>query len=293
MGRFQRYELDFGQMAFFMRLDRTAVCNFIVETFRIRAGIMFRQPPLSSVENIFTMPFQFDVWLCLIFLIVITIGLLIIELICSPFKHEMDYWDCAVFVWGAVCQQGFYGNITNLSARIIIFTTFVATLFLFTSFSANIVALLQSPSEAIRTLKDLSQSSLELGVQDTHYNRVFLNVSGKVWKSMEIFKYFYNFVPFFLCKFQESTDPVTRFLYSKIIAPKGESIYMEPLEGLQKMRYERFAFQVELQTGYQIISDTFSEPEKCGLKELEPYKLPIIAMPTRKNFPYKELFKRQ
>ena len=179
MGRFQRYELDFGQMAFFMRLDRTAVCNFIVETFRIRAGIMFRQPPLSSVENIFTMPFQFDVWLCLIFLIVITIGLFIIELICSPVKHEMDYWDCAVFVWGAMCQQGFYGNISNLSARIIIFTTFVACLFLFTSFSANIVALLQSPSEAIRTLKDLSQSSLELGVQDTHYNRVFLNVSGE------------------------------------------------------------------------------------------------------------------
>lgn len=92
---------------------------------------------------------------------------------------------------------------------------------------------------------------------------------------------------------KESTDTVTRFLYSKRIAPKGESIYMEPLEGIQKMRYERFAFQVELQTGYQIISDTFSEPEKCGLKELEPYKLPIIAMPTRKNFPYKELFKRQ
>ncbi|XP_037817982.1 uncharacterized protein LOC119607912 [Lucilia sericata] len=266
MGRFQRYELDFGQMAFFMRLDRTKVCNFLVETFRIRAGIMFRQPPLSSVANIFTMPFDIKVWICLIILVVVTICVFALELALSPHTHEMHYWDCAIFVWGAMCQQGFYGSVSNLSARIIIFTTFVATLFLFISFSANIVALLQSPSEAIRTLSDLSHSSLELGVMDTVYNRVFLN---------------------------ESTDPVTRYLYRKKILPKGESIYMSPAAGINKMRYETFAFQVELQTGYQIISDTFSEPEKCGLKEMEPYKLPMIAVPTRKNFPYKELFRRQ
>ncbi|XP_046807716.1 ionotropic receptor 75a-like isoform X1 [Lucilia cuprina] len=266
MGRFQRYELDFGQMAFFMRLDRTKVCNFLVETFRIRAGIMFRQPPLSSVANIFTMPFDIKVWICLIILIVLTICVFALELALSPYTHEMHYWDCIIFVWGAMCQQGFYGSVSNLSARIIIFTTFVATLFLFISFSANIVALLQSPSEAIRTLNDLSHSSLELGVMDTVYNRVFLN---------------------------ESTDPVTRYLYRKKILPKGESIYMSPAVGINKMRYETFAFQVELQTGYQIISDTFSEPEKCGLKEMEPYKLPMIAVPTRKNFPYKELFRRQ
>ncbi|KAM7355695.1 ionotropic receptor 75a-like [Cochliomyia hominivorax] len=266
MGRFQRYEMDFGQMAFFMRLDRTAVCNFLVETFRIRAGIMFRQPPLSSVTNIFTMPFDLNVWICLIILILVTFCVFALELALSPHTHDMHYWDCALFVWGAMCQQGFYGSVSNLSGRIIIFTTFVATLFLFISFSANIVALLQSPSEAIRSLSDLSHSSLELGVMDTVYNRVFLN---------------------------ESTDPVTRYLYRKKILPKGESIYMSPVAGINKMRYETFAFQVELQTGYQIISDTFSEPEKCGLKEMEPYKLPMIAVPTRKNFPYKELFRRQ
>lgn len=177
MGRFQRYELDFGQMAFFMRLDRTAVCDFLVETFRIRAGIMFRQPPLSSVANIFTMPFEVDVWLCLIILLVVTFVVFVLELFLSPHAHDIHYWDCALFVWGAMCQQGFYGSVTNFSARIIVFTTFVAMLFLFTSFSANIVALLQSPSEAIRTLSDLSHSALELGVQDTRYNRVFLNVS--------------------------------------------------------------------------------------------------------------------
>ncbi|XP_061393170.1 uncharacterized protein LOC133328643 [Musca vetustissima] len=266
MGRLQRYELDFGQMAIFMRLDRIALCDFVAETFRIRAGVMFRQPPLSAVANIFAMPFESDVWISILILIFFTIFVFTLELWFSPHDHDMDFWDGVVFVWGAMCQQGFYFSFANRSGRIIIFTTFVATLFLFTSFSANIVALLQSPSEAIHNLKDLSQSPLEIGVQDTVYNKIYFN---------------------------ESTDPVTNLLYHKKIAPKGDSIYMRPMIGMEKMRTGLFAYQVELQAGYQIISDTFSEPEKCGLKELEPFQLPMIAVPTRKNFPYKELFRRQ
>ncbi|XP_075162678.1 ionotropic receptor 75d [Haematobia irritans] len=266
MGMFQRNELDFGQMAIFMRLDRIALCDFVAETFRIRAGVMFRQPPLSAVANIFAMPFESDVWLSICLLILFTIFVFAMELHFSPNGHDMNFWDGVAFVWGAICQQGFYQSFGNRSGRIIFFTTFVATLFLFTSFSANIVALLQSPSEAIHTLNDLNKSPLEIGVQDTIYNKIYFN---------------------------ESTDPVTRQLYHKKIAPKGENVYMTPLVGMEKIRTGLFAYQVELQTGYQIISDTFSEPEKCGLKELEPFQLPMVGIPTRKNFPYKELFRRQ
>lgn len=82
-------------------------------------------------------------------------------------------------------------------------------------------------------------------------------------------------------------------MFSKKIAPKGERAFMRPPIGIEKIRTGLFAYQVELQTGYQIISNTFSEPEKCGLKELEPFQLPMLSIPTRKNFPYKELFRRQ
>ncbi|XP_033149434.1 uncharacterized protein LOC108598071 [Drosophila busckii] len=230
MGRFQRYELDIAQLAIFMRLDRIALVSFVAETYRVRAGIMFRQPPLSAVANIFSMPFQLDVWISILILLIVTIVVLLLEMFFSPHNHDMHYLDSLNFVLGAMCQQGFYVNVRNRSARIIVFTTFVSAVFLFTSFSANIVALLQSPSDAIRSLGDLGQSPLEIGVQDTQYNKIY---------------------------FTESTDPV------------------------------------ELQAGYQIVSDTFSEPEKCGLMELEPFQLPMLAIPTRKNFPYKELFRRQ
>jgi len=266
MGRFQRYELDLAQLAIFMRLDRIALVDFVAETYRVRAGIMFRQPPFSAVANIFAMPFENDVWVSILMLLIITTVVLVLELFFSPHNHDMSYMDTLNFVWGAMCQQGFYVEVRNRSARIIVFTTFVAALFLFTSFSANIVALLQSPSDAIQSLSDLGQSPLEIGVQDTQYNKIY---------------------------FTESTDPVTKNLYHKKIASKGENIYMRPLLGMEKMRTGLFAYQVELQAGYQIVSDTFSEPEKCGLMELEPFQLPMLAIPTRKNFPYKELIRRQ
>ncbi|EDW04792.1 GH23804 [Drosophila grimshawi] len=266
MGRFQRYELDFAQLAIFMRLDRFALVSFVADTYHVRAGIMFRQPPLSVVANIFAMPFEEDVWISILALLILTVVVLLLEIILSPYPHNMNYMDSWNFVWGAMCQQGFYVDVRNSSTRIIVFTTFVSGVFLFTSFSANIVALLQSPSNSIRSLGDLSQSKLEIFVQDTQYNKIY---------------------------FTESTDQATKNLYNKKIAPHGDYIYMRPVLGMEKMRTGSFAYQVELQAGYQIVSDTFSEPEKCGLMELEPFQLPMLAVPTRKNFPYKELFRRQ
>lgn len=176
MGMFQQYKLDMGEMAIFMRLDRIPLVDFMAETFRVRAGLMFRQPPLSAVANIFAMPFAEDVWLSVFALILLTIAVFWAEVHFSPHRHELVAWDSVTFVWGAMCQQGFYVSVMNFSSRIIVFSTFVATLFLFTSYSANIVALLQTPSEAIRTLSDLSKSPLEIGVQNTVYNRIYFNV---------------------------------------------------------------------------------------------------------------------
>jgi hypothetical protein len=49
-------------------------------------------------------------------------------------------------------------------------------MFLYASFSANIVALLQSPSNKIKTLTDLHNSRLEFGVDDTIFNHFYFKV---------------------------------------------------------------------------------------------------------------------
>lgn len=48
--------------------------------------------------------------------------------------------------------------------------------------------------------------------------------------------------------------------------------------------------KVEQSPGYDIISKTFEEHEKCGLQEIQAFSLPMVAVPIRKHSGYKELF---
>lgn len=64
----------------------------------------------------------------------------------------------------------------TLSARIILFLFSLCCLFFYTSYSANIVALLQSSSATFRSLSDLTNSPLGIGIQDVIYNKIFFGV---------------------------------------------------------------------------------------------------------------------
>lgn len=64
----------------------------------------------------------------------------------------------------------------NVSGRIIMFVLFTFVIFLYTAYSACIVALLQSSTDSIKTLKNLLDSGLTLGVEDVVYNRHYFPV---------------------------------------------------------------------------------------------------------------------
>lgn len=85
--------------------------------------------------------------------------------------------DVFLLVFGATCQQGSSVAPRSTTARIIMVVVFIILMFLYTSYSANIVALLQSPSKKIKTLKDLYNSRLKLGVDDTVYNHYYFTVN--------------------------------------------------------------------------------------------------------------------
>ena len=60
--------------------------------------------------------------------------------------------------------------------RMVLLILFVSLTFLYTSYSANIVALLQSSSSQIRTLEDLLRSRMKFGVHDTVFNKYYFTV---------------------------------------------------------------------------------------------------------------------
>ncbi|XP_044733247.1 ionotropic receptor 75a-like [Chrysoperla carnea] len=268
VGMLQRQEKDFGMGGILMRLDRIPVIDFTAETIPVKSRLIFRKPSLSSISNIFVLPFDLKVWisslaLCFLIGVFIFFQLWLQNRISTLQPNVSKLTDIVTFISGAMCQQGSTLNPHSLSLRITFFLVFMAGVFLFTSYSANIVALLQTPSNSIKTLNDLINSPIVVGVHNITYNHVFL---------------------------KESKSPLTKRLYEKKILPRGVKGFIEPDEGLKLVQQGMYAFQVDSGFAYEYMSAKYREQEKCGLDEIEAYQLPLQSVPVRKHFPYRDLF---
>lgn len=183
------------------------------------------------------------------------------------YRGRLSAYDVGTFVLGAVCQQGTFHIMPTISARIVVLTTFLAFLAIFTSYSANIVALLQSPSHSIKTVEDLINSPLQLIVQEAGFTR-----------------YYYT----------GSNNSLANRLYDKKVRPQGDKGWVyDAYEGVERLRTELLAFQVETKTAYKAIANTFTEPEKCSLSELALIEMPQSTFLVEKHSPLKELFKQR
>lgn len=148
------------------------------------------------------------------------------------------------------------------SGWIVVVTAFLATLAIFTSYSASIVALLQSPSTFIKSLDDLIASPLSVGMHEAGYARFIVraNYSG------------------------------VSELYAKKVQPHGNAGWIyDPYVGIERVRTELFAFQVDSPSAYKAISETFTESEKCSLSELQMIILPRTTILVERNSGFKEL----
>ena len=173
--------------------------------------------------------------------------------------------DTLLMMYGASCQQGSAVLPRSCSARTITMLTFTVLMFLYASYSANIVALLQSPSTKIQTLEDLLASRLKFGVHDTVFNRHY---------------------------FTHATEPTRRALYEqKIRRPYGPDAFIALEQGIDRIRHGLYAFHVEQGVGYKVISETYQEDEKCGLQEIQYLQVIDPYYAIQKNSSYKEMVK--
>nr|CAD7436003.1 unnamed protein product [Timema monikensis] len=251
-----------------------------------RTKFIFRKPPLSLVSNVYILPFSTGVWLSSSCLVIICGGLLYAALRWERRRNkgvsedqdleeyiralgvdkEVSWSDVVLLSLGAVCQQGSTTESTGTPGRIISLLMFIAVVFLYTSYSANIVALLQSTTDSISSLENLLYSRIELGADDNYVNRYY---------------------------FQNATDPLRKAIYEKKIASPGvKPRFYSVKEGMEKLRKDFFAFHVEESLAFMFMSETYTEDEKCGLGSIPGYLQvtdPWVAV--RKDTPYKEMFK--
>lgn len=227
--------------------------------------IIFRQPPLSAVSNIFILPLDKLVWYSYAALIFCVIFIMGFQMGHPLLEAQITLFDVVSFVTGAVAQQGTNFDIPSLSGRFVLITTFVATLALFTSYSASIVALLQSLSESIHTLDDLLASPLTLALKDTDTTR-------------EIFS---------------SNESVLNRIRVKI-EPMGKNAWIaDEYNGISKVRADLFAFLVDAPSAYNAITRTYTESEKCRLSEIKVFPSPMNTITVAKYSAYKELIKQR
>ncbi|CAH2236516.1 ionotropic receptor 75a-like [Pararge aegeria] len=268
VGLMQRGELELGVTSMFLRGDRWRVVHFCAETVELKGNFLFRQPSRSAVSNVFALPFSRGVWLALAAVFGAAAALLTLfgavarRCTTDAAAPRLTLLESFTYSVGTICQQGSDLAPQLLSVRVLMFCTLLASLFAFTSYSAKIVAILQAPSDALQTVADLTRSPMDLGVQETTYKRVY---------------------------FAESTDPVTQALYRRKLLPLGERAYLSVVDGIARVRTGLFAFQVEESSAYDIISKTYTEREKCGLKEIKAFTLPMVAVPVRKHSGYRDL----
>lgn len=83
-------------------------------------------------------------------------------------------------------------------------------------------------------------------------------------------------------------------IYETKLKSQGEKAWIyNPAIGVDRVRRELFAFQVEAATGYKLISETFTDDEKCSLSEIDIMHVPRLTITIARNSPYKELFRQR
>ncbi|KAJ8717051.1 hypothetical protein PYW08_005450 [Mythimna loreyi] len=263
-------EADIGTLTIFTQ-ERMMVVDYIAMIGSTAVRFVFREPPLSYISNIFTLPFSGAVWLaificvlgCSIFLYIAskweaTMGM-------HPLQLDGSWADVLILIIGAVLQQGCTLEPRYGAGRCVTLILFVALTILYAAYSANIVVLLRAPSSSVRTLPDLLNSPLKLGASDFEYNRYF---------------------------FKKLNDPIRKAIYEKKIAPKGKRAnYYSMKDGVERIRKGLFAFHMELNPGYRLIQETYQEDEKCDLVEIDYINEIDPWVPGQKRSPYKDLFK--
>ncbi|XP_063697767.1 ionotropic receptor 75a-like [Culicoides brevitarsis] len=260
---------DITATPLFVQARRIDVIDYIDTLLPIRAYFIFRFPNLSTVKNIYVLPFSRTVWLCLGAFIVISVLTAFFmmrseeKIIKNTQKRSIS--QVIFLILSIVCQMGSELEARILSTRIFIFFSFFTSIFVFTSYTANIVALLQTPTKNIQTLQDLYESKLALGIEDTLYNRYYI---GK------------------------TTDPVRLKIYKEKIAPPNQDPrFFDRKSGVAMMRNSSFAFFGESGPIFREIEATFFESEKCNLNMIEYLEVIEPYNALKKNSPYREIMK--
>ncbi|CAG9795972.1 unnamed protein product [Diatraea saccharalis] len=264
------YDLTTGTNCLVKDKERLDVVSYtdMMAPFRVR--FVFRQPPLSYVSNIYSLPFSTAVWVAILICTAVSTATLYVEskwentVTKSATQLNGSFGDALLLTMSAVGQQGCVLEPQKYSGRMAAWISFATLMLLYAAYSANIVVLLQAPSNSIRNLAQLADSSITIAANDVDYN---------------------HFV------FSQYNDPVRMKIYKKIDPEKGKRQFYDIKDGVERIRQGLFAFHSIVEPVYRRIEETFMENEKCDLQEVDFLNGFDPFIPVKKDSPYLELLR--
>nr|QEE82788.1 ionotropic receptor 75p [Conogethes pinicolalis] len=256
----------------FITTDRLEEVAFTDMVMPVRLRFIFRQPPLPYIANIFSLPFSTDVWIAIVVCsVAATLALFFtstwdVSMERNPTQLDGSISDALLLTLSAVAQQGCFIEPTRAPGRIIEWFFFAALMALYAAYSANIVVLLQAPSNSIRTLAQLAASKITLGAADVDvdYNRFVFSL--------------YN-------------DSVRMGIYRRVIPENGPPNFYSFDQGVEKIRQGLFAFHAIAEPVYHRIVETFKEAEKCDISQVDFVSGFDGFTPIKKDSPYLEVIR--
>ncbi|XP_063385657.1 ionotropic receptor 75a-like isoform X1 [Cydia fagiglandana] len=266
VGTLQRGETDVGGTPVFIRADRAKFIHYVTATWPSKPCFIFRHPKHpGGFLTIYTRPLSYNVWLCIIALLVFAGSLLCMLIKLRVTRTAGDDDDLStslalLSIWSAVCQQGTTVNVRASSVRLVLFSSFLFSLFVYQYYNALVVStLLRAPPVTIRSLEDLLGSKLKAGVEDVLYNKDY---------------------------FRRTTDSIALKLYSRKIASSPHPNFLPPDRGMALVKQGGYAYHADTAFSYPIIRRTFTEREICELQEVELFPPQTMFAVMKKGSPY-------
>lgn len=166
----------------FLTTSRLKLMDFIPLSIPTPILFIFKAPKLSITNNIYQLPFDTNVWVCLLgFVVVLSVvfGLMhfMDNLTTRPLKGQTNRNDQVFNAIAIAVQQGCLLVSKSAFQRTVVMVSVVGLMFLHISYSSKIFSLIQAPSERIDSLTELLNSRLEVSGDDLPYNHFFLSVS--------------------------------------------------------------------------------------------------------------------
>lgn len=229
----------------------------------VKPTLVFRHPQ-SGLKNVFSEPMSSWTW-CMILIVTLIAALLAAISITleSNGKLQANYVRTLVISIAIICQQGLTENLGKTATKITTLTLILFSAILYQFYSSYIVgSLLTKAPKTINTLRHLVDSDLEVGVEETFYNRELINIT---------------------------TDETLKELYAKKIQ-KQNNFYNASF-GINLIQKGGWAFSIDTTYGYRMMKSQLTEEEICELHEMPLFKDRPIFTTSLKHSPYREFVK--